>query len=83
MLCLNLGMTSPIISEHQRYVRLILNTQNVSFPLQIPSVTWEDIGGLQHVKDAILETLQLPLEHPELFSSGMKRRSGGYNHFLI
>jgi peroxin-6 len=39
-------------------------------------VTWKDIGGLSHVKDAILETLQLPLLHPELFSSGMKKRSG-------
>ena len=46
---------------------------------EIPSVTWEDIGGLQYVKDAILETLQLPLEHPELFANGMKKRSGGYS----
>nr|KAJ3422545.1 peroxisomal assembly protein [Polyrhizophydium stewartii] len=43
---------------------------------QIPNVQWEDIGGLAHVKDAILETIKLPLEHPELFDSGVKKRSG-------
>ncbi|KAI8894921.1 peroxisome assembly factor 2, partial [Globomyces pollinis-pini] len=43
---------------------------------KIPTVYWEDIGGLSHVKDTILETIQLPLIHPELFSSGVKKRSG-------
>ncbi|KAI8905140.1 ATPase [Gorgonomyces haynaldii] len=43
---------------------------------QIPNVQWEDIGGLDHVKDAILETIQLPLEYPELFAQGLKKRSG-------
>ena len=43
---------------------------------KIPNVTWEDVGGLSHVKDAVFETIQLPLERPELFASGMKKRSG-------
>ena len=43
--------------------------------LQIPNVSWEDVGGLQSVKREILDTIQLPLEHPELFASGL-RRSG-------
>ena len=43
---------------------------------KIPNVQWEDIGGLAHVKDAILETIQLPIQFPELFASGVKRRSG-------
>lgn len=42
---------------------------------QIPSVSWHDVGGLQEVKREILETIQLPLEHPELLSLGL-RRSG-------
>ncbi|XP_008827333.1 peroxisome biogenesis factor 6 [Nannospalax galili] len=42
---------------------------------RIPSVSWHDVGGLQEVKKAILETIQLPLEHPELLSLGL-RRSG-------
>jgi peroxin-6 len=43
---------------------------------KIPSVFWEDIGGLDYVRDTILETIQLPLLHPELFAAGMKKRSG-------
>ncbi|RUP43521.1 P-loop containing nucleoside triphosphate hydrolase protein, partial [Jimgerdemannia flammicorona] len=43
---------------------------------KIPNVTWDDVGGLAGVKDDILDTIQLPLEHPELFASGMKKRSG-------
>ncbi|XP_021792987.1 peroxisome biogenesis factor 6 isoform X5 [Papio anubis] len=43
--------------------------------LRIPSVSWHDVGGLQEVKKEILETIQLPLEHPELLSLGL-RRSG-------
>ncbi|XP_077017944.1 peroxisome biogenesis factor 6 [Tamandua tetradactyla] len=42
---------------------------------KIPSVSWQDVGGLQEVKKEILETVQLPLEHPELLSLGL-RRSG-------
>ena len=43
---------------------------------KIPNVTWDDVGGLAAVKDDILDTIQLPLEHPELFSDGLKKRSG-------
>lgn len=43
---------------------------------KIPNVGWEDVGGLENVKDAVMETIQLPLERPELFAKGMKKRSG-------
>ncbi|KAF4283463.1 peroxisomal assembly protein [Aspergillus fumigatus] len=43
---------------------------------KIPNVKWEDVGGLTNVKDALVETIQLPLERPELFAKGMKKRSG-------
>lgn len=43
---------------------------------KIPNVAWEDVGGLATVKDALVETIQLPLERPELFAKGMKKRSG-------
>lgn len=36
---------------------------------------WEDVGGLADAKVAILDTIQLPLQHPELFAAGL-RRSG-------
>ncbi|KAK8254823.1 peroxin 6 [Phyllosticta capitalensis] len=43
---------------------------------KIPNVQWSDVGGLEHVKDAVTETIQLPLSRPELFARGMKKRSG-------
>lgn len=43
---------------------------------KIPAVSWDDVGGLAHVKTDILDTIQLPLEHPEMFSDGLKKRSG-------
>lgn len=43
---------------------------------RIPNVKWEDIGGLDVVKDEILDTIDMPLKHPELFSNGLKKRSG-------
>lgn len=42
---------------------------------KIPDVKFEDIGGLAQVKQEILDTIQLPLEHPEILFSGL-RRSG-------
>lgn len=42
----------------------------------IPNVKWEDIGGMDGIRREILDMITLPLEHPELFASGNKRRSG-------
>ncbi|KAK1171252.1 peroxisome assembly factor 2 [Acipenser oxyrinchus oxyrinchus] len=50
------------------------HSQTIGAP-KIPSVKWQDVGGLQQVKKEILDTIQLPLEHPELLSLGL-RRSG-------
>jgi len=43
---------------------------------KVPNVKWDDVGGLTEVKGEILDTVQLPLKHPELFASGLKQRSG-------
>jgi peroxin-6 len=43
---------------------------------KIPNVTWDDVGGLANIKSEILDTIQLPLERPELFADGLKKRSG-------
>ncbi|XP_014893360.1 peroxisome assembly factor 2 [Poecilia latipinna] len=40
---------------------------------KIPNVCWEDVGGLEHVKREILDTVQLPLQRPELLSLGLNR----------
>lgn len=43
---------------------------------KIPTVTWSDVGGLASQKDAIMETISLPLTRPELFANGVRKRSG-------
>lgn len=43
---------------------------------RIPNVKWEDVGGLDLVKDEIMDTIDMPLKHPELFANGLKKRSG-------
>jgi transitional endoplasmic reticulum ATPase len=35
--------------------------------VEVPNVTWEDIGGLESVKKELKETVQYPVEHPEMF----------------
>jgi len=43
---------------------------------KVVHANWSDIGGLDIAREEILDTVQLPLDHPELFSSGLKTRSG-------
>jgi transitional endoplasmic reticulum ATPase len=35
--------------------------------VEIPTVTWDDVGGLENVKRELQETVQYPVEHPEKF----------------
>ena len=51
-------------------------TYTLSACLQVPDVKWDDVGGLENVKQAILDTVELPLKHPSLFAAGLRQRSG-------
>ncbi len=43
----------------------------------IPDVTWDDIGGLLNVKQQIKESVQWPLQRPEIFTTlGVKPPTG-------
>jgi len=35
--------------------------------VEVPNVTWEDIGGLEGVKQELQEMIQYPVEHPDKF----------------
>ncbi|RLE64788.1 MAG: AAA family ATPase, partial [Thermoprotei archaeon] len=35
--------------------------------VEVPEVHWEDIGGLDHVKQQLREAIEWPLKHPEYF----------------
>ncbi|ORY75712.1 Valosin-containing protein [Leucosporidium creatinivorum] len=51
--------------------RFALGTSNPSAlretVVEIPTVTWDDVGGLEKVKIELQETVQYPVEHPEKF----------------
>ena len=37
--------------------------------VEVPTVTWNDVGGLEHVKERLREAAEWPLKYPELFES--------------
>ncbi|PSC71455.1 cell division cycle 48-like protein [Micractinium conductrix] len=45
--------------------------------VEVPNISWEDIGGLENVKRELQETVQYPVEHPEKFEKyGMAPSKG-------
>nr|DAD28536.1 TPA_asm: hypothetical protein HUJ06_030004 [Nelumbo nucifera] len=45
--------------------------------VEVPNVSWDDIGGLENVKRELQETVQYPVEHPEKFEKfGMSPSKG-------
>lgn len=66
---------SQITSEDmEKALKVMLKriSQSIGAP-EVPCVKWTDVGGLDDVKKEILDTIQLPLLHPELRSNGLKR----------
>ncbi|MFB6093259.1 MAG: CDC48 family AAA ATPase [Haloquadratum sp.] len=37
--------------------------------VEVPDVTWEDVGGLEDTKERLRETIQWPLDYPEVFEA--------------
>lgn len=49
--------------------------------VQVPNVHWEDIGGLKDVKKQLIEMVQWPMEHPEIFLKYGQKPSRGVLFF--
>mmetsp|Transcript_46661 Transcript_46661/g.73046 ORF Transcript_46661/g.73046 Transcript_46661/m.73046 type:complete len:771 (+) Transcript_46661:104-2416(+) len=65
----------------QKHFRIALEHSNPSAfretSVEIPNVSWKDIGGLENVKRELQETVQYPVEHPEKFEKfGMQPSKG-------
>ncbi len=45
--------------------------------IEIPDVQWDEVGGLDHVKRALTEAVELPLKKPELFEKAGIREPAG------
>ena len=67
-----------ITSEHYRHALAVTNPsalrENV---VEVPNVSWDDIGGLEDVKRELYETVQYPVEHADKFTKfGMSPSKG-------
>lgn len=74
-----LHATSPTLSpQHlaEAVAHLAQRTAEGIGAPKVPNIRWGDVGGLHDVKKAILDTVELPLKHPQLFAKGLRRRSG-------
>ena len=65
----------------QAHFRTALGTSNPSAlretAVEVPNVTWDDIGGLEGVKRELQEVVQYPVEFPEKFEKfGMQPSKG-------
>jgi len=49
--------------------------------VQVPNVKWADIGGLEDVKKQLIEMVQWPFEHPEIFLKYGQKPSRGVLFF--
>eukprot|EP01038_Epipyxis_sp_PR26KG_P009016 gene9016-12160_t len=67
-----------ITNEHFKHALGVTNPsalrENV---VEVPNVTWEDVGGLEDVKRELYETVQYPVEHADKFEKfGMQPSKG-------
>ena len=59
-----IDVTEADISAAEKALTAILPSVLGAAPPKIPSVFWSDIGGLAHVREEILDVIELPLKHP-------------------
>jgi len=72
----NMQLTEKHIDQALTILRKRTAT-DVGAPSVASGTKWDDVGGLEHCKRAIMDTVELPLKHKALFSSGgLRQRSG-------
>ncbi|CAM9360776.1 unnamed protein product, partial [Ascophyllum nodosum] len=70
-----LVLTLADLEEGEKRLPPPASTMKMGCP-KIPQVKWDDVGGLGSVKREILDMIELPLKHPEVFGQGVKKRAG-------
>ena len=45
--------------------------------VEVPNVTWNDVGGLDDVKRQLREAIEWPIKYPELFAVAPPRSAQG------
>merc|ERR1712164_41483 len=67
-----------VTQDHFKYALSQSNPSSLrETVVEVPNVSWDDIGGLETVKQELQETVQYPVEHPEKFEKfGMAPSKG-------
>merc|ERR1719253_1717288 len=67
-----------VTNEHFNFACLQINPSSLrDTVVEVPNVTWDDIGGLEEVKKHLNEMILYPVEHPDKFHKfGMKPSKG-------
>lgn len=67
-----------VTNDHFKYAQSKANPSSLrETTVEIPNVTWEDVGGLEGVKKDLREMILYPIDHPEKFEKfGMKPSKG-------
>lgn len=58
---------STLESEIESYAREMSSSSSSTLTSSVPDVLWSDIGGLEQVKQSLLEMVVWPLEKPQVF----------------
>ncbi|CCW64959.1 unnamed protein product [Phytomonas sp. EM1] len=69
----------PVLSDRacERVLQDYLKSHGLTLvSTKLQPVRWSDVGGLVEAKRELKETIQLPILYPEIFASGMKKRTG-------
>jgi transitional endoplasmic reticulum ATPase len=57
-----------VTMEHFKYALGQSNPSSLrETVVEVPNISWKDIGGLEGVKRELRELVQYPVEHPEMF----------------
>lgn len=57
-----------VTDAHLRHALALTNPSTLRESIvEVPTVSWEDVGGLEDVKQELFETIQYPIEHADKF----------------
>ena len=67
-----------VSQEHFKFALSQANPSSLrETTVEVPNIAWKDIGGLEGVKKELMELVQYPVEHPEMFEKfGMSPSKG-------
>ena len=72
-----------VTHDHFKYALGVSNPSSLrETVVEVPNVTWDDIGGLTDVKRELKELVQYPVEHPEKFEK-FGADSVSYTHLTL